>query len=191
MKQLMIISTILLTISGIVSAGGLYGNAPTLFSDHRACGVGDVITIEIMEVASASNEASTDIKKEQSNKISSSGSGFLDLIPVAGLNNSMQNEYSGGGKSSRKGNLKAKITARIVAELPNGNYIIEGSRIVDVNGEKQTTVLTGVIRPQDITPQNTVYSYNIAEAQISYKGRGPVNTSQRPGILARVLNWIF
>jgi flagellar L-ring protein precursor FlgH len=108
-----------------------------------------------------------------------------------GLQSEIKNDYSGEGKSSRKGKLKAKMTARITQVLPNGNFLIEGTRIVDVNGERQTTVLTGVIRPQDITPENTVFSYDIADAQISYKGRGSVNTAQRPGIFARFLNWLF
>ena len=192
MKNANGILVIFLLANFAYAGGGLYGNSATLFSDHRACGVGDIITIEIVEIASASNEASTDIKKDQSGSLSlSQGTGFLDFIPVGGFTNSMKNDYSGEGKTSRKGNLKAKITARITQVLPNGNLLIEGSRIVDVNGEKQTTILTGIIRPQDITPKNTIYSYNIADAQISYKGRGTIDTAQRPGLLARLLNWIF
>ena len=62
---------------------------------------------------------------------------------------------------------------------------------MDVNGDKQTMILTGTIRPQDITADNIVYSYYIADAQISYKGKGPVNQGQRPGWLFRIINWIF
>ena len=176
---------------GAVIGGGLYGNSMTMYSDHRAHAIGDIITIEIVEIAQASNEASTEISKDQSNEISTSGSGVLDFIPLGGMETGLKNDYSGEGKTSRKGNLKAKITARITHVLPNGNLLIEGSRVVDVNGEKQTTVLTGVIRPQDITTRNTVFSYNIADAQISYSGRGTVQTSQRPGFFAKVVNWIF
>lgn len=189
--------TALLAVLGIITAAagahsdGLYGSGKTLFSDHRARGVGDIITIEIVEVAQASNESSTQTQKSQENQIDASGSGPLDFIPLTGLKSEISNDYSGKGKTSRKGNLKAKITARIIQILPNGNFLIEGSRVVDVNGEKQITVLTGVIRPADITPENTIYSYNIADAQISYKGRGPVNSAGRPGILARIINWLF
>ncbi len=181
-------------IAAFVSAAlaeGLYGSGKTLFSDHRARGVGDIITIEIVEVAQASNESSTQTQNKQGNEIDASGSGPLDFIPITGLKSEINNDYSGKGKTSRKGNLKAKMTAKIVQVLPNGNFLIEGSRVVDVNGEKQITVLTGVIRPEDITPSNTIYSYNIADAQISYKGRGPVHDAGKPGLLSRIANWIF
>lgn len=182
---------LVMIFAGTVSGGGLYGNSLTMYSDHRAHSAGDIITIEIVEIAQASNEASTEMSKDQSTELSTSGSGVLDFIPLAGMNTGAKNDYSGEGKTSRKGNLKAKITARITQVLPNGNLLIEGSRVVDVNGEKQTTVLTGIIRPQDITTRNTVFSYNIADAQISYSGRGAVQTSQRPGLFAKVVNWIF
>ena len=192
MKRILSIAALTAAASGItLGQSGLYSNGATLFSDHRAHTVGDIITIEIVEVASASNEASTEISKEHQTELSASGSGPLDFIPLTGLNSDIKNDYSGEGKTSRKGNLKAKMTACITQVLPNGNLLIEGSRIVDVNGEKQTTILTGVIRPQDITTRNTVYSYNIADAQITYTGRGSVQTSQRPGLLAKIANWIF
>lgn len=191
MKKLLYITLTALLLPIVSQAGGLYGNAKNLFADHRAHGVGDVITIEIVEVAQASNEASTEISKEQGTDLDLSGSGPLDFIPLTGLQGDVRNDYSGEGKTTRKGNLKAKITAIIIQVLPNGNFLIEGSRVVDVNGEKQTTVLTGIIRPQDITTNNTVYSYNIADAQISYTGRGPIQTGQRPGFFAKIINWIF
>jgi len=191
MKNTAIAVVLALTAVSGLSAQGLYGRGKTLFSDLRAHAVGDIVTIEIVEVAQASNEMSTQTQKSQENNIDASGSGPLDFIPLTGLKSEINNDYSGKGKTTSKGNLKAKMTARIVEVLPNGNFLIEGSRVVDVNGDKQMTILTGVIRPEDITPQNTVYSYNIAEAQISYKGRGPANSGARPGILARIINWLF
>ena len=192
MNKIINMLIIIFVLAGSAIAGGLYGSGVTLYSDHRAHGVGDIVTIEIVEVSSASNEASTELSKEHDSSMDlSAGTGALDFIPMAGYNTSNSNEYSGEGKTSRKGNLKAKITAVIKDILPNGNLLIEGSRIVEINGEKQITVLTGVIRPADITPANTVYSYNIAEAQITFKGSGSVQTSQRPGFFAKIVNWIF
>jgi len=192
MKKSLSIIFIIAAAAGMAQGqSGLYGSATTLYSDHRAHSVGDIITIEIVEVATASNEASTEVSKEHQTDISASGSGPLDFIPLTGLSSEIKNDYSGEGKTSRKGNLKAKMTAVITEVLPNGNLLIEGSRVVDVNGEKQTTILTGVIRPQDITTANTVLSFNIADAQITYTGRGSVQTAQRPGLLARISNWIF
>ncbi len=191
MRLLKILVPVLFLAGFSANAEDLYGSAKTLFSDHRAHTVGDIITIEIVEVAEASNEASSETSKEHKTSLSASGSGSLDFIPLTGMSSDVSNDYSGKGKTSRKGKLKAKITARITHVLPNGNLLIEGSRVVDVNGEKQTTILTGVIRPEDITTRNTVFSYNIADAQITYTGRGPIQTSQRPGLFAKLVNWIF
>ena len=192
MKNTLLALSVITAFTCAAYSGGLYGSAKTLYSDHRAQAVGDVITIEIVEISQASNEAATETKKEHSAELDvSAGSGPLDFIPMTGFTSSNKNDYSGEGKTSRKGKLKAKMTAVIVAILPNGNFLIEGSRVVDINGEKQITVLTGVIRPADITPRNTIYSYNIANAQITYKGSGPVQTSQRPGFFAKLVNWIF
>lgn len=192
MKKIIDLTIITFVFATGAFAGGLYGTGITLFSDHRAHSIGDIVTIEIVETATASNEASTELKKDHSSSLDlSAGTGALDFIPMAGYNSSNSNDYSGEGKTSRKGNLKAKITAVIREILPNGNLLIEGTRIVEINGEKQITVLTGVIRPADITPNNTVFSYNIADAQITYKGSGAVQSSQRPGLFAKIVNWIF
>jgi flagellar L-ring protein FlgH len=87
--------------------------------------------------------------------------------------------------------LNATISARVVRVLDNGNLVIEGSKQVEINDEKEIIKLTGVVRPRDIRKDNVVYSSNVADAQITYAGRGVANTGNRPGLLARFLNWIF
>jgi len=93
--------------------------------------------------------------------------------------------------NGRAAPLRGKMSAQIVDILPNGNLKIEGKRTVEINGEEQTTILTGVVRPRDILSDNTVYSYLIADASISYRGRGMVNDAAKPGILSRFINWLF
>jgi len=63
--------------------------------------------------------------------------------------------------------------------------------MVEINGEEQTTVLSGIVRARDIQSDNTVYSYLIADASIAYRGRGLVNDAGKPGILSRFINWLF
>ena len=87
--------------------------------------------------------------------------------------------------------MSGKMSATIVEVLDSGLLSIEGTRLVEVNGEKQETVLSGLVRPEDIRPDNTVYSYSIANATISYKGKGVVTQAGKPGIIARIWNWIF
>ena len=165
---------------------------PSIFSDHRANSIGDAVTVLIIEEASASNQASTKSSKE--NKLSASspgGTGGLDFMNLYGLSAGAKNEFTGDGATSRQGALRAKLTARIVAIEDNGHFLIEGSREIGINDEKEIITLSGIVRPGDITSDNAVYSYHIANAQIVYKGKGNVNTSQRPGIIARFFNWLF
>jgi flagellar L-ring protein precursor FlgH len=164
---------------------------PSMFADRRARSVGDVITIDIVESATAQASARTATTSENKEKLDGGGSGGLDFIPLFGLDAQQKSEQKGDGRTSRQGVLRATITAKIVEVLPNGNMKIEGQRVVNINGEKQLTVLTGIVRPEDITAENTVPSYLIAEAKISYYGKGMVQDAQQPGIFARIFNWIF
>jgi len=177
----------------IFASTGVAQMTSSLFSDHKAHQPGDLLTVLIMETAKAENEAQTET--ESSDEVGgqvSEGTGYLDFFPGADINASVSNNYFGSGSSMREGSLRGKITVRIDSILPGGNnYQISGKRVVDANKEKQIMELNGVVRSRDIQPDNTVYSYLIADAEITYRGRGVVAAAHKPGILRRILNWIF
>lgn len=163
-----------------------------LYSDHRAVRMDDILTVMIVESAKAGSESNTNTSKENSMGVSTAGgSGALKFIPSLGVNGSNKVGYDGKGGTSRKGNLVATLSARVVKVLDNGNLIIEGSKVVEINEEKEIIKLTGEVRPADIQTNNIIYSSNIADAQITYTGKGVANTGQRPGLLARFINWAF
>jgi len=167
-------------------------HSQSLFADYKAHGVGDIVTIYIVEFSTASNTASS--KTDNSNKsglTSGGGTGALKFLPLFGADLSYGNTFSGKGETSQRGQLKAKMSAKIVGQSPNGSLKIEGKKVVEINGDKQITVLTGWIRPEDISTDNVVYSYNIADAQISYQGKGVVNAAQKPGWITKLINWVF
>ena len=83
------------------------------------------------------------------------------------------------------------MVARVVEVLPNGDLRIEGQKSIVINGEKQLTILSGTVRQVDITPQNTITSDLIGDAEISYKGKGVLANTERPGFFARIFDWIF
>ena len=89
---------------------------------------------------------------------------------------------------SRSGDYSQIFAPRI---LPNGDLRIEGEKSIIINGERQLTILSGTVRQQDITPQNTITSDLIGDAEISYKGKGVLANTERPGIFARIFDWIF
>ena len=115
------------------------------------------------------------------------------LVPgeLFGLSSKHGNEYKGNGSVSQNGQLRAKLTAIIKDVSESGNIMIEGKKVVEINGDKQTTILTGWVRPEDITSENVVFSYNIANAEIQYKGKGVASSSSKPGWVTRLINWIF
>ena len=175
-------------------AGTVWGQTmgSSMFADRRARGVGDVITILVVEYSTASSEASTATQKDNDHGLLATGGAQTQAYsPMYGLRGNIQNGFRGDAAVSRQGRVRTKITASITEINSNGNFLIQGNRIVEVNGEKELTTITGTVRPEDISWDNTVYSYQIADAQISYKGKGVVNTGQKPGFLAKILNWIF
>ncbi|MFH1090542.1 MAG: flagellar basal body L-ring protein FlgH [Pseudomonadota bacterium] len=171
-----------------------------LFTDLRAANIGDIVTINIVETASASKDAKTELGRD--NKLKAGISTLLgyeteipinkaSIQPSALIGANYTSEFTGEGKTSRKENLKAQISARIIEVLPNGNLVIRGSREITVNYEKQIMIIQGVIRAEDISPDNTINSQYIADANISYTGKGDVSRQQRQGWLARLLDIIW
>ena len=105
----------------------------------------------------------------------------------------LSRSYKGEGTTSRKGSLKAKISARIIELLPNKHYRIEGRQHITVNNEEQYIVVQGVIREEDIQPDNTILSTDIADARLWYTGRGLLAEKQRPSWLGPIFDifWRF
>ena len=182
----------LLWFSLLLPAATMGAQVPNLFSDQRAIKVDDIVTILIVESAKAGSESKTNTDKSQSFGVESQGgSGVMRLLPQFSGSGGTKIGYDGKGNTSREGSLEATISARVIKVLDNGNLVIEGSKVVEVNEEKGIIKISGMIRPLDIQQNNIVYSSSIADAQITYSGKGVANTAQRPGVLARIINWIF
>jgi flagellar L-ring protein FlgH len=165
---------------------------PNLFSDQRAIKVDDILTVQIIESAKANTDAKTSTDKEQSASVESSGGiGSLRLIPSFGASAGSKVSHSGQGGTSREGSLVAVISARVLKVLDNGNLIIEGTKTVEINEEKGLIKISGTVRPRDIQQNNVILSSSIADAQITYSGKGTVAEAHRPGLIMRIINWIF
>lgn len=163
-----------------------------LYSDHRAMRVDDILTILIVESAKAGSESQTNTSKQNSTELKSNGgSGTLGFLPSFGFSGGNKVGFDGKGGTSREGSLVATISARVIKVLDNGNLVIEGNKVVEINEEKEIIKITGMVRPQDIQKNNIIYSSSISDAQITYTGKGAANTGRRPGVIARFLNFIF
>jgi flagellar L-ring protein precursor FlgH len=176
------------------------GPLSELFLNLKARRVGDIVSVNIVESSSATNRATTSTSRESS--LLGKLEGFFNLEkrypsshpffnPFSKVQGDLTSSFDGKGTTMRSGDLNAFITARVMSVLPNGNLMIEGSREVMVNNEKQMITLSGIIRPRDISPDNVILSTEISDARIGYSGSGVINDRQRPGWMANILNKVW
>jgi len=192
-KRILIILAVLLLLPFTIKVfGGDYGQSQSLFTDIKAHKVGDILTVLIYEQNSASNKVESKTEKStQASLKGGPGAGPLDFIPLFSLDGANSNVYDGKGENTRNGTLRAKMSITVIDVKSNGDLVIEGSRTLGISGDRETLNLTGVVRQKDITPNNTIDSYLIADAEIHYTGKGNANTGSRPGFFTRLIGWIF
>jgi flagellar L-ring protein precursor FlgH len=165
--------------------------------DPRARNVNDLITIQVVESISGAGSADAALAKDSSSTASltnffgleSKTPSFLD--PNNLVDHAAKTDFKGSGVTTRTGELTARMTARVVEVLPNGDLVLEGAREIEINGDRQIVVLTGVVRPTDVDRDNVVRSTEIGQFRIRYFGRGLMKDNLKPGWLIRVLNMIF
>jgi flagellar L-ring protein precursor FlgH len=166
----------------------------SMVADKRAASIGDIVTILVQENNSASKDNSTQTSKNSS--VDAAIEAFLyspdasKLLTHNGklpaLKLASKQDFAGAGKISNNEKVTARIAVRVVDVLPNRNLVIEGTRQIAFSGETQDAVLRGVVRTEDITSNNTVFSYNIADATIRYISKGTVSDNQRKGWFTKV-----
>ncbi len=162
------------------------------YSDTRSMQIGGILTVIIMELSQATNEAGSNTKADIKNNLAFTPSGMLaKSMQGAGFDLPLKHETNNNGGTSQRGSVTGKLTVFIKGVDSTGNFIIEGTRTVNVNGDKQIMTLTGKVRPQDINPDNTVYSYNIGNADLNVTGKGISHSASRPGFLSRLFAWIL
>ncbi|MCR2100562.1 flagellar basal body L-ring protein FlgH [Campylobacter upsaliensis] len=171
--------------------GSLFGKGDNpLFSDKKAMNVNDLVTVIIQESTTQSTQANKITSRTNNANlgggalVGSTGAVNQVLNRVnsysnIGFQTNSTNNYTGTGTQSRNESFNTTISTRVIKILSNGNYFIEGSRELLINGEKQIIQLSGVIRPYDIGQDNTIDSKYIADAKILYKTEGEVDRSTR------------
>lgn len=154
-----------------------------LVSDRRAHRVGDILTVLVVENASASATAGTNTDKNNDLGVQFSSPSSAQK----NYNLSVDQNYDGGGKSARTGKLLAQISVVVKAIEPNGDLQINGIQDIEINDEKQTINLAGKVRSIDVDERNTVLSTRVANAKITYVGNGVLAESQHKGWLSRLI----
>lgn len=169
-----------------------------LFEDLKARRVGDLITVILDESTNAAKTATTNTSKDSSVDLPGPTIAGLPVThngrPLLSASMDSASSFSGSGDSSQSNSLSGNITVTVAQVLTNGNLVVRGEKLLTLNNGSEIIRISGIVRPHDVTPDNTVESTQIANANITYSGRGAVADSNRQGWLARFFSgplWPF
>jgi flagellar L-ring protein precursor FlgH len=160
-----------------------------LMSDLKAHRVNDLVTIRVLESLSATGAADSTVNKKSTGDVTMPGKAgeyIHQVLPVQS-----DTKFNGSGNTTRTTELTAIMTARVLEVLPSGDMVVEGVREIDINGDRNVVVLTGVIRAADILPGNVIPSTLVGQLRIRSLSQGLIKDSLTPGWLIRALNKIF
>lgn len=196
MKRAILIQSLVLSIAFfiIVGLGSAWADSlwkpdqPSMVADRRAARVGDTLTIVISEASSTKHAVQRGASKKE-NGSAAAGTGFLKFVRPFGA--SSERASSGSGNAAQSTNLTDILTVQVTDVLPNGLLKIRGERTVQIQSDKLCVTITGLVRVEDITPENTVISTRIAELSIVNSGKGPIADTQKPGLLSRIFRLLW
>lgn len=166
-----------------------YGMRVGLFDRVTAKAVGDIVTVILKENTNASSTANTNATKDQ--KVELPGPTLAgnkvtkDDVEVLENNVDAGREFSGQGTSAQSSSFSGKISVTVAEVLANGNLVVRGQKLMLLNQSDEFIRLTGIVRPEDIKPDNSVDSYRLANVQLAYSGRGAISAANSMGPLAR------
>lgn len=159
------------------------------FKDQRAHRVGDILTVTVVitDKAQIANDTKRTRSESDSTGVGGVPGALMDKYLLPGnmssadlVSNKTNNSAEGVGSVNRSETLQTNVAAVVTQVLPNGNLVIEGRQEVRVNFELREMIVAGIVRPEDIASDNTIESAKIAEARISYGGRGQITDVQQP-----------
>jgi flagellar L-ring protein precursor FlgH len=191
-----IVATLFVALAANLSAQSLWRDdiSRPMFADKRGSGVGDILTIVVQENTTANK--SNETKTERQSSLSAAITSFLyspgassaltqgGQLPAMAYNS--DHKHDGSGAINNSESIVAHVAVRITDVLPNGNLVVEGKRETSFGGEHQTIILRGMVRSDDVASDNTVLSYNVADATIQIIGKGTVTDSTNKGWFNRL-----
>ena len=180
--------TPLLTGSTVEAKSLWRDNGWGIYSDRRAHDVGDILTIIINESTTQTAAKSRSNSKSGSVNLGA-GTGIFHFLAAAAASGS--DSFTAEGSASDTSQFLGQVTVTVVEVMPNGNFVIEGNQSIWQNRDEHKITLRGVIRPEDITNNNTILSSRVADATLKFDGKGPLNAKQRQGILTQIFNILF
>lgn len=164
--------------------------AKSLFADKKGVAVGDIITIIVQENTASSKGNSTSTSKKSSLDAQLQSLFYAGVLAKAGempaVKFNSSSGFDGGGKVNNTETITARVAVQVIDVLPNQTLVIEGRKQTKINGETSDVILRGVVRAEDVSAANTVFSYNVANAEIHIVDKGLLRDQQRPGWFHRI-----
>lgn len=182
------------------TAGAIYNpvTAGFLFEDRRAHMIGDIITVRLVENTQAQKKANTNIKKDDATDISAPSIMGLPLTyngnNLLSTSLSDNRDFKAQSDSQQSNSLNGQVSVMVVDLLPNGYLSIKGDKWLNINTGEEFVRISGIVRPEDVAPDNTVLSTRVANARISYSGTGQMAEANSRGWLSRFFSsdwWPF
>ncbi len=169
-----------------------------LFDDTKAAYVGDTVIVDIVENSSSKMDVNSETGRKTSMAVGTPTLNMFGMTTQLGgtaggnlISTSFENTFEGEAESDRLGQVTASISARVTEVLPNGNLSVFGRRAMKVDQEVQYIIVSGIIRPDDISSDNRVQSTSLADSRIEYYGKGALADKQKPGWGTRLVDNIW
>jgi flagellar L-ring protein precursor FlgH len=168
------------------------GYSSALFENPTARNIGDTVTVILQEATAATKSSQTDTAKTTKDSLAAptilGNSVTIHGTPILSGSLDNANTFNGSGDSKQSDSLVGDITVTVVKRLQNGNLLVQGQKYVDINQGSEFVRLEGIIRPIDISAENTIPSSEVADARIAYGEKGALADANRPGLLSRFFN---
>ena len=174
--------------------GAIYaqGTETSLWNNVTARNVGDTLTVVLAESTEAEKSATTSANKSSSAELSGPTIAgrpvTLNGTPVLEMGMGNESTFAGNGAATQSNKLDGYITVTVAKRFSNGNLLVRGQKWVAINSGREYVRLQGIVRPSDISPDNAVVSWKVADAYIAYGGQGTVANASKPGWLYRFFN---
>jgi flagellar L-ring protein precursor FlgH len=170
--------------TGPMSEGSLW-RGRSIVGDLRAGRLNDLVTIQISESTNAISQANTSTSKAGTNSYA------VPLVMTNTETSASNSAFKGSGTTGRSAIFTTTVTARVVKVLNNGNLILEGTRDIQINNETQRLYVAGLVDPRMLNAGNTIRSSQVSDLHIGYGGLGVVDETLKPGVISRLLNYIW
>jgi flagellar L-ring protein precursor FlgH len=168
------------------------GTDVTLWNNVTARNVGDTLTIRLAESTEAEKSSTTTASKSSTAALAGPTVAgrpvTVNGVPILEMGMDNQSDFSGNGAATQSNKLDGFITVTVFKRLSNGNLMVRGQKWVGINSGREYVRMQGIVRPSDIAPDNSVLSWRVADAYISYGGQGTVANASKPGWLFRFFN---